>query len=100
MGEMADYYLEDLIDDQRLVWVTRDGRMLKIAEMENSHLENTIKYLESRGYASALALKNGARDPVTVAETKMAITFKITLLRYESMLREREKRRGGPVPIK
>lgn len=35
------------------LWKTRDGRLLKISEMETLHIQNTINFLKSKGYFSS-----------------------------------------------
>lgn len=37
------------------VWTTEDGRTLKIVDMDDSHLRNTIRFLVARRSAMALA---------------------------------------------
>ncbi len=40
------------------LWKTRDGRLLKISEMETSHIQNTINLLKSKGYFSSEDVDN------------------------------------------
>ena len=64
MGEYADYEVERMMDntdyladviDQRLrrnmtgKWGTKDGRILNIADMTDSHLRNAMALCERRG---------------------------------------------------
>ena len=53
-------------------WVTQDGRVLIIREMEDRHLANTIRFLERRGYAAAEALERGPRIPSTLLKQRCA----------------------------
>lgn len=58
MGEMADYYLEQelldgIMDDQEKItrvskWLTKDGRLIAIRDMSNSHLINLTKLLNNK----------------------------------------------------
>jgi hypothetical protein len=43
---MCDEYLADDLMRNRETWDTKDGRMIKIIQMETAHIENTIAYLE------------------------------------------------------
>ena len=31
-------------------WITRDGRVIRIKDLENDHLENIVNWLRKRGY--------------------------------------------------
>ncbi len=56
MGEMADYYLEQELDNlesnwypaPELRWTTKDGDSIPVSKMTKSHLKNTIKLLKRR----------------------------------------------------
>lgn len=46
---LCNYYLQEDLQLNRTSWTTRDGRKLKIVDMETDHIENTIKYLSNHG---------------------------------------------------
>lgn len=66
MGEMADYYIEQMMFaelEQDIIWairqerankiktwITKEGKELKIEDMETSHIKNCIALTERRGY--------------------------------------------------
>ena len=48
-ASLDDLYKEQWIrkrDSKEIVWTTRDGREVPVKEMSDTHLNNTIKYLE------------------------------------------------------
>lgn len=44
MGDMAGYY-QDQEDIDLTIWVKKDGAIVLITEMEDSHLVNTVRML-------------------------------------------------------
>lgn len=44
-----------MIKKQTKLWTTRDGRRIRICDMTDDHLENTIRYLERAANISLLA---------------------------------------------
>ena len=55
MGEMADYYLDQEIDnpynsyfypEQYEYWMTKEGSQLDVSAMTEPHIQNCIKWLE------------------------------------------------------
>ena len=51
MGDMADYYRDfedDFYDEsyEEMTWVTREGKEIKIKDMNLNHLVNTAKMLK------------------------------------------------------
>lgn len=104
MGEGYELLEWDGDDDDDVVpaattWTTQDGRSLHIKDMDDKHLENTINWLERRGYLALIELGKGAMDPVTLAEAKMCGTHPLTAERYKNMLGERERRKkNAPQP--
>lgn len=41
--------IEDALFDDKY-WITKDGAILKIEDMDKNHLENTMKYLERNNF--------------------------------------------------
>jgi hypothetical protein len=76
----------ELYDEELHEWTTQDGRTYRIQDMVDSHLQNTINYLSRRGYAAALAVLNGSKNNVDVAEATIVRVDEVTLLRYKNML--------------
>ena len=107
MGEMSDYYLDqdmsngeaDDFADTRLNsehhWRTNDGRFLSIRGMADSHLNNTIAFLERKGALSALAVKDGTADLAQKTEHQILPFPNLSLKRYENMVREQKRRMVG-----
>lgn len=80
-------------EPQSEVWVSRDGRVTRITDMDTSHLNNTLAYLTRRGYGSAAAVYIGVADFVETTETVMLPINKLTLMRYLKMASESQTRR-------
>lgn len=99
MGEMADYYgyyeMPNGEEDAAVetYWVTHDKRRLRISDMDDDHLTNTIAFLERRGARAMVDVEEGARDGVAVAESLMSKLDPLTVERYKFMLGERERRK-------
>lgn len=111
MGDLADYYGRDgggyYTDDSDVegedddeYWMTKDKRKILIREMEDSHLNNTIAFLEKRGARAMLDVEEGKRDAISIAESLMAKLDLLTFDRYKFMLgeRDRRKKRDAQVP--
>ena len=43
--ELADAIEQDI---QKGIWVTKDGKELKISEMETSHIKNCIRFIQKK----------------------------------------------------
>lgn len=58
MGEMADYYRDQEMGDEfapvrpptptTTTWVTKDNRVVRVVDMSDDHLRNTIRMLRRR----------------------------------------------------
>lgn len=98
MGEMSDYYADhEQYDDDFLekapVWVTKDRRVLVMADMTDEHLTNTIRFLEARGMRTKQEVET---DPVAAAEAVMS-SFGLDLeAKYNQLLAERDRRAQVP----
>ena len=46
---LADRFIYEESQLYKETWVTRDGRKIKITDMDLDHLENTINYLNRHG---------------------------------------------------
>jgi hypothetical protein len=76
-------------------WKTFDGRVIPIRAMDQNHLENAIKWLERRGIAGGLMTPEQLEeDPVAKAEWLMGDVNEFTLVKYQQLLAERERRRA------
>jgi hypothetical protein len=64
MGEMADYFIDRMINGgfevkgkrkrdlwEDMTWTTKSGERILIREMTDFHLENSRKMLERKGYS-------------------------------------------------
>lgn len=65
MGEMADYYLDRMLDDdilaamaesayQDMIWTMQDGTQVFVHDMTDSHIRACIRLLQRRGYTGHL----------------------------------------------
>lgn len=70
-------------------WQTRDGRIINIEDMDDQHLENTIRWLEVRGLSTRT---EQGRNPVARTEAMMCGVSDTTQKQYEAMLEERKRR--------
>lgn len=101
MGDMADYYREnnflaedeDYEDESAPTWTTRDKRVLLMSEMEDSHLDNTIKFLRSRG---ARTPDEVTKDPLAAAEFQMSRYNEQLQKKLVQLLREKKRREKVP----
>ena len=100
MGDMADYYggpepeVEELDADDELYWVTSDKRRILIETMSDTHLKNTIAYLDRRGMASLVNVRYGmSTNAVEMAEAEMSTLSELTVARYRRMVSELEERK-------
>jgi hypothetical protein len=77
-------------------WKTQDGRVIPMRHMTDAHLENTIRYLETRGVeAATLTDEQRAEDPVANAEFLMGSAVRdIDVKKYRQLKAERERRRA------
>lgn len=75
-------------DDAGDIWRTRDGRLLLIKDMDDKHLENTIRYLRARGVRTE---EEVLISPI--AKTEAALTQHPDALRDKLAYMEREKAR-------
>lgn len=57
-------YIEDALFDDKY-WVTKDGAILKIEDMDKNHLENTMKYLERNNFKVKCKEKRYHSDEMT-----------------------------------
>lgn len=80
MGDIADYYLDSLIDAEEDLeeerwknfaakkWLTKDGKLLKIKDMETSHIANTISFIKKEGFLDDLG-----QNYITLFEKELKI---------------------------
>lgn len=72
MGEIADLYIDQMLCREFLeledtyrgtavrrptTWKTKDGSVLKIVDMDTSHIRNCIKLLADNGYEDSLIMQ-------------------------------------------
>lgn len=80
---------------QVTTWRTQDGREIPIATMEDTHLHNTIRYLERKvAEARAPALMRLATDRERATEIKRLATAAFSS--YAALAAEAKKRELGP----
>lgn len=80
-------------DKLRPTWKTRDGRIYVIEQMADTHLENTIRYLERRGVQCAMMTpEEREQDPVANAEYNMGVMNDFLVEKYRQLLAEKGKR--------
>ena len=95
-------------EDDRKTWLTRDGRILLIINMEDTHLVNTIRYLEKTAPArmTALAMNmlsyaadapDGAADCAEAGAMELADMpveeFLANDRKYQALLKEAKRRK-------
>lgn len=80
---------------QATTWRTQDGREIPIATMEDTHLHNTIRYLERKvAEARAPALMRLATDRARAEEIKRLAT--VAFSSYAALTAEAKRRELGP----
>lgn len=93
---------DELPKDSKRRWKTIDGRVMEMEEMDDSHVENAIHYLERRGVVSVgimARLKIKKREPTTPEEIEAKVEAALTdathrtYAAYLDLLAEREWRR-------
>lgn len=80
-------------DEDFTRWRSRDGRVHRIKDMEDAHLENTIRLLAVRGAASSLAVFNHTATTLEETEHKLNPLPYGYIKVYANMLREQQSRR-------
>ncbi len=105
MGEMADYYGGELSDILRYddetekkardpqYWVSKNGRVTRIDQMDDRHLLNTLRLLERRGIQHALPLLDEPNELLRETQLKMmGFNNSLTLERYKNMVKDHARR--------
>lgn len=105
-----------MIRKQTKFWQTREGKKVRICDMDDAHLENTIRFLERAAEAQRESALTSAYLVESMLQGEMAlvsIESEINRLEesdpseflpdvYEAMLLERqrreEQRRSAPLP--
>lgn len=78
---------EDTLPDDR-IWITRDGRKVRITQMDDQHLRHTVLFLARRGYAVHASVRAGAATEIEQTEAKILAVDQLTFQRYLNMVEE------------
>lgn len=90
MSRASDEHLDlEDEDEETAVWVTRDKRVVRIRDMDDGHLENTIRFLERRGMRSPEEL---SADLVAATEFQIGGLSEYLQKKYAFLIAERKSR--------
>lgn len=76
-------------DDAANFWTTKDGRVLAILSLNDEHLTNAIRMLESRGMRTP---EEVAQSVIAQAEMRMSRFGSDMQKKYTRLLEERDRR--------
>lgn len=92
--------LDEPEDREMNYWQTKDGRKIAIEEMDDNHLENTIRMLDRKGIGSASKLNaigtpRCDADIITSVEGTLANIPKFMIRKYRQLAAERLRRENA-----